>query len=148
MKLAALLSIVAVLLIWLAWNVWNLFRIAVDLRTAPYRRPVWWTRVLSVTLFAAAAIWAWGISRGGLDLEEVCKFEHGQRYDDAFWEAHSEEFRRIFPLHNKCNEHYDMIPAWVNPAIVVLTLLATISLCAVVYLLIRGRAGKSKGLPV
>jgi hypothetical protein len=147
MKPAALLSVVALLLAWLAWNIWNLFRIAADLRTASYRRPMWWTRILSVTLFAGSAIWAWGISRGGLDIEETCRFDHGQRYDDVFWESHSEKFQKLFPLHNKCNEHYDMVPAWVNPSIVVLTLLAAVSLCAALHLLVRDRAAKRKKTP-
>lgn len=142
MKLAALLTVVAVLLVWMMWNMWNLFRITAGLRTASYRRPMWWTRMFSVTLFADFAVWAWGISRGGFDVEEACNFEHGQRYDDVFWESNSEEFQKIFPLHNKCNEHYDMVPAWVNPAIVVLSLLTVISLCAVMYLLVRNRAAK------
>ncbi|WP_326754579.1 hypothetical protein OIE73_25330 [Streptomyces hirsutus] len=28
------------------------------------------------------------------------------------------QFQRLFPLHNKCNAEYDLVPAWVNPAIV------------------------------
>ncbi|EST39491.1 hypothetical protein N566_01700 [Streptomycetaceae bacterium MP113-05] len=55
-------------------------------------------------------------------------FVHDQRYDGAFWKSHAEEFQSFFPLHDKCNDSYDLVPVWVNPSIVVLTVLVVISL--------------------
>lgn len=34
----------------------------------------------------------------------------------------------MVPLHDKCNATYDLVPAWVNPALVILPLLAAICL--------------------
>ncbi|GGW43454.1 hypothetical protein [Streptomyces caelestis] len=83
-----------------------------------------------------------GIFSGGLDVEEACVHGHGARYDEAFREAHAEEFNRWFPLHSKCNENFDLVPAWVNPAIVFFTLLAAIGvlcLAAAVMTALRTR---------
>ncbi|MGA5894899.1 hypothetical protein [Streptomyces venetus] len=83
-----------------------------------------------------------GIFSGGLDVEETCVQVHSVRYDDAFREAHAEEFNRWFPLHSKCNEDLDLVPAWVNPAIVFFVLLAAIGvlcLAAAVVTALRTR---------
>ncbi|MEF9906184.1 hypothetical protein [Streptomyces sp. P9-A2] len=34
------------------------------------------------------------------------------------FKAAQAQFQRLFPLHDKCNAHYDLVPARVNPAIV------------------------------
>ncbi|WND36368.1 hypothetical protein RI578_19695 [Streptomyces sp. BB1-1-1] len=83
-----------------------------------------------------------GILSGGLDVEEACVHGHGVRYDDAYREAHAEEFSRWFPLHSKCNENFDLVPSWVNPAIVFFALLAAIGvlcLAAAVVTALRPR---------
>ncbi|MFD6325247.1 hypothetical protein ACFWOL_20775 [Streptomyces sp. NPDC058442] len=54
---------------------------------------------------------------GGLDVGETCGYTHHQTYDSAYLEAHPEAFNELFPLSNKCNAHYDLVPAWVNPTI-------------------------------
>ncbi len=86
-----------------------------------------------------------GILSGGLDVEEACVHGHGVRYDDAFREAHAKEFNRWFPLHSKCNENFDLVPAWVNPAIVFFALLAAIGvlcLAAAVVTALRPRRNR------
>ncbi|MFA0842023.1 hypothetical protein [Streptomyces rochei] len=67
-----------------------------------------------------------GIFSGGLDVEEACVHGHGVRYDDAYRAVHAEESSRWFPLHSKCNENFDFVPSWVNPAIVFFALLAAV----------------------
>jgi hypothetical protein len=144
MKTAALLSVVGIFIAWLTWNLWNLLRITTGLRKQEYRRPMWWTRVFSVALFADFSIWTWGVSRGGIDVSETCGIFHGEHYDEAFRQAHSEEFQQLFPLHNKCNRYFDLVAAWINPSIVALTLLSVICLCVVVQLLVRDHGRKRK----
>ncbi|MFI8947702.1 hypothetical protein ACIGO6_14420 [Streptomyces sp. NPDC053750] len=83
-----------------------------------------------------------GIFSGGLDVEEACVHGHGVRYDDVYRAAHWEEFSRWFPLHSKCNEDFDLVPAWVNPAIVFFALLAAVGvlcLAAAVVTAVRTR---------
>ncbi|MGW5214646.1 hypothetical protein ACWEQO_26540 [Streptomyces sp. NPDC004051] len=42
---------------------------------------------------------------------------HGQKYDDDYRIRHADEADRWFPLHNKCNAEFDLVPAWVNPTV-------------------------------
>ncbi|MEV5985454.1 hypothetical protein AB0L85_10570 [Streptomyces sp. NPDC052051] len=133
MKQAGALMATVVLAAWLVWNLWNLFRIAGGLRNGSWRRPMWWTRVCSVSLFAGLAAWLWGVFSGGLDVRTLCVQGHHERYDAAYWDSHAEEFRRLFPLHNKCNAHYDLVPTWVNPAMVICAVVAVAALAVLVW---------------
>ncbi|CAL9573061.1 hypothetical protein SUDANB15_04842 [Streptomyces sp. enrichment culture] len=125
MKDAGALAVGATLVVWLLWNAWNLLRIALGLRDGAWRRPMWWTRVCSVSLFVGCASWVRGALSGGLDVGESCAYLHHQHYDQDYRSSHAEELDRLFPLSNKCNADYDLVPAWVNPAVVV---------CAAVFL--------------
>lgn len=129
MKAAGTLAAELLLLAWLAWNAWNLFRIPAGLSNGAWRRPMWWARLCSVTLFAGLVSWVWGIFSPGLDVEEECVLRHHQTFDDAYWDSHFREAQRFFPLHARCNAHYDLVPAWVNPTVVC---------CAVVSLAAAG----------
>lgn len=145
MKGTALFAVIAVLTAWFVWNVWNLVRIVQDLRGPFWNRPMWWVRTLSVSLFTGAAAWLYGAASGGLDVEEACLLDHGQQYDAAYRAAHTEEVQRLFPLHNRCNASYDLVPAWVNPTVAACFVVAVISLVALVRLgLSRATAGKRK----
>ncbi|GHH84691.1 hypothetical protein GCM10018793_49830 [Streptomyces sulfonofaciens] len=132
MKQAGAIAVAVILLVWLVWNLWNLLRIAGGLRTGSWRRPMWWARVCSVSLLAGLASWLRGAFSGGLDIREACQFVHHEHYDAAYWQAHAREFRKLFPLHSKCNAHVDLVPAWVNPAVVSC---AAVSLAAAAVLL-------------
>lgn len=132
MKEASTLAVAVILAAWLVWNLWNLFPLAVGLRNGSWRRAMWWTRLCSVSLCAGLASWVRGVFGGGLNVRETCLFVHHERYDAKYWDSHAEEFQRIFPLHNKCHAQYDLVPAWVNPAIVTCSL---ISLAAITVLL-------------
>ncbi|MFI9051563.1 hypothetical protein [Streptomyces sp. NPDC053427] len=93
---------------------------------------MWWTRLCSVSLFAGLASWIRGLFSGGLDVRKACLFVHHESYDHAYRTSHVEEIGRLFPLHNKCNAGYDMVPAWVNTTVVAC---AVISLAALAVLL-------------
>ncbi|KOG59613.1 hypothetical protein ADK77_39425 [Streptomyces antibioticus] len=137
MKQVGALSAAVVLIGWLVWNLWNLFRIVTGLRDRSWRRPLWWTRVCSVALFVGLTTWIWGVFRGGLDIRETCQFVRHEYYDRAYRDAHAAEFQSFFPLHNKCNAHFDLVPAWVNGSI---TVCVVIALAAVAVLLKFGIA--------
>ncbi|MFV0134822.1 hypothetical protein ACLGIH_16565 [Streptomyces sp. HMX87] len=79
---------------------------------------------MSTGVGGLAVAYVTGIFSTGLDVEETCEYGHGVRYDDAYRAAHVEESGRWFPLHSKCDASYDLVPAWVNPAIVLFSLLA------------------------
>ncbi|MGW5423989.1 hypothetical protein [Streptomyces sp. NPDC003943] len=113
---------------WTLWNLWNLFRIAGGLRDGRWRRPVWWARVFSVSLCAGLVAWLWGLFTGGLDVRKTCLYLRHENYDEAYRKVHTEEFSKLFPLHNKCNADYDLVPAWVNPTVVICAVVALVAL--------------------
>jgi hypothetical protein len=63
------------------------------------------------------------LAGASLDPEEACHAA-GQPYDGAYQQAHLEENTQWFPLHDTCHASYDLVPAWVNPTLVALPLLA------------------------
>ncbi|MFI5961431.1 hypothetical protein ACIA8J_04620 [Streptomyces asoensis] len=77
---------------------------------------------------ALFVVWLWGVWSGGLDVAETCTLLRGQKYDADYRAEHWREPSQIFPLHNRCNASYDLVPAWINPALVLLALLASVSL--------------------
>lgn len=100
--------------------------------------------VLSCVAFLnAVTAWVLGLSRNGLDLRESCEQKAGT-FDDAWHDAHDAESQKFFPLHAKCGATVDLVPAWVNPAIVVLLLLSAAGLCAAVGLGVRSSSRRRK----
>ncbi|GAB2443177.1 hypothetical protein [Streptomyces incanus] len=118
MKEAGVLAVWGLLLAWLLWSLWNLYRIPVGLRDGSWQRPLWWTRLWSVSLLVGCVAWVRGALSGGFDVGETCAYAHHQMYDSAYRAVHLAESQRLFPLHNKCNAEYDLVPAWVNPTVV------------------------------
>lgn len=103
------------------------------LLTGRWRTPGWFVATAAICAGAAAVTWFVGAFAGGLDVGEACQAA-GAAYDDAYRSAHWREPSRLFPLHNRCNAGYDLVPAWVNPALVLLPLLAVASLVVAVRL--------------
>jgi hypothetical protein len=130
MKQVGVLAAAVVLVVWFVWNLWNLFRIVTGLRDRSWRRPLWWTRACSVAFFAGLASWIWAVSRTGLDVRETCQFVQHQHYDKSYRAAHAAEFQTFFPLHNKCNAHFDLVPPWVNPFLVVCAVMSLAAIAA------------------
>ncbi|WP_228386542.1 hypothetical protein [Streptomyces katsurahamanus] len=139
---ALFFAVLFLLTVWFAWNLWNVVQLFKGLCERFWTRPMWWLRLLSVALFTGAAAWVFGVSAGGLDTREACELTHYQPYDSDYRAAHSDEPRRMFPLHNKCNASYDLVPSWVNPTVVACFVIAV--LCIVVL----GWLGVSRALAV
>ncbi|MEU3984153.1 hypothetical protein AB0F77_29445 [Streptomyces sp. NPDC026672] len=59
-------------------------------------------------------------------MRDAC-FAHHEYYDEAYWDAHAEEFGNLFPLHNKCGARFDLVPEWVNPAVVLCAGVASVA---------------------
>ncbi|WP_274917832.1 hypothetical protein [Streptomyces sp. WZ-12] len=71
-----------------------------------------------VSLLALPVSYFVGLFSGGLDVAESCRLIHHEDYDAAYRSEHAAEMDRWFPLHNKCNSDFDLVPTWVNPALV------------------------------
>ncbi|MCX5370292.1 hypothetical protein [Streptomyces sp. NBC_00103] len=97
------------------------------------RTPVFWLTLSVLSCVGLFLTWFWGAWSGGLDVAETCALLKGQKYDDAYRAEHWREPSRVFPLHNKCNASYDLVPAWVNPMLVLLAFLAVAGLIAAVW---------------
>ncbi|MER7461123.1 hypothetical protein [Micromonospora sp. NPDC126480] len=105
-----------------------------------WRTPGWFLATAGLCVVAAAGTWFVGAFSGSsLDPEESCHAA-GTTYDSAYRSTHREEPSRLFPLHNRCNATYDLVPAWVNPTLVLLLLLTTTCLVAAVWLIADRRA--------
>ncbi|HEX5740582.1 MAG TPA: hypothetical protein VFY17_03385 [Pilimelia sp.] len=102
-------------------------------RSGNWRRPAWFGHATWVFFCLTAGTWLWGSFSGGLDMEEACRFQHGQPYDEAYYEAHRADYFRLFPLTRRCHATYDMVPAWVNPAVVGCGLLLATSAAGVLW---------------
>lgn len=72
-----------------------------------------------------------GAFSGALSVRKSCRV-HQEYYDDAYRAQHAGEMDRWFPLHNKCNADFDLVPAWVNPALVIFAGLLAAGLVAAV----------------
>lgn len=69
-------------------------------------------------------------------MAEACELGAGQTYDHEYRSQNAHEQLQLFPLITKCTPEYDLVPAWTNPALVVLALL-TVPFLAVAALFIR-----------
>ncbi|QQQ78273.1 hypothetical protein IOD16_07320 [Saccharothrix sp. 6-C] len=73
-----------------------------------------WAVAASCAPFAAFLVYAWGaIHLYTPDLRETCALAHGG-WDRAYGQV------TYFPLSRRCNAYQDLVPAYVNPAVVVL----------------------------
>ena len=99
-----------------------------------WRTPGWFIGTAALCVTAAAVTWFVGAFAGAsLDPVEACHAA-GTTYDAAYHSVHFRESSRWFPLHDKCNANYDLVPAWVNPTLVLLLLLTTTCLGAAIWL--------------
>ncbi|MDQ0580707.1 hypothetical protein [Streptomyces rishiriensis] len=100
------------------------------------RTPLFWLLLSALSCAGMFFTWIWGAFSGGLDVAETCTLIEGRPYDDGYRAEHWREPSQVFPLHNKCNASYDLVPAWINPTLVLLALLAVGSLIIGLGLLI------------
>ncbi|MER6788196.1 hypothetical protein ABT330_26900 [Streptomyces sp. NPDC000658] len=85
-------------------------------------RPLRWLLLSTLSCGGAFLTWLWGALAGGLDVAETCTLLRGRRFDGAYRSRHLDESTRWFPLHNKCDATYDLVPAWINPTVVLFSL--------------------------
>jgi hypothetical protein len=86
---------------------------------------------------AILALLAWfitalvGVAAGGKDIDETCAAA-GQPLDDVYRHEHWQEPGQFFPMHDRCNADYDLIPWWINPGLVVFTAVIVVCLAGAV----------------
>ena len=95
------------------------------MRTSQRKNRIGWILVGIASAFMVPILLFFGIGIGGLDNEEACRLSHHQEYDQEYRTSHPEHAnKKIFPMSNKCNADYDMVPLWINPAVVGFALLS------------------------
>jgi hypothetical protein len=90
-----------------------------------------WLGLSFLSFLAIGVTYFIGIFAPGKDIDETCA-SAGQVLDENYRAQNWQEPSRFFPLHDKCNAGYDMIPAWVNPALVIFSVLTVAFICAMV----------------
>ncbi|MFB8773461.1 hypothetical protein [Streptomyces broussonetiae] len=135
--MSALVAIVLPLLVLglFALSVWKTVRGVPGRR---WRRPGWWVFPAVVLVGVGCVTWFVGAFAGGLDVGEECA-RRGVRYDDDYRAEHWREPSQWFPLHNRCNADYDLVPAFVNPTLVVVAVLLVGCVVAAVVVAVAGR---------
>ncbi|GAA2919509.1 hypothetical protein ACFPN0_02595 [Kitasatospora cinereorecta] len=109
------------------------------------RSPAWFTWSAVLLLLGAGVTYLVGsVAGASLDPEEACH-RAGQTYDREYRRANFQEYTQWFPLHDKCHAGYDLVPAWVNPILIVLPALALLCLAYAVRLIVIQRRTKKKG---
>jgi hypothetical protein len=82
-----------------------------------------WVAAAVYALLASAAMYAWGawhILSVAMDVEEKCAVVYHERWDPAHGQP------TWVPLGRRCNASFDMVPAYVNPAVVALLVAAVV----------------------
>jgi hypothetical protein len=98
-----------------------------------WRSAGWFTGTAILLVLGTGGVYLVGALAGAsLDPEEACHAE-GQRYDAEYRRANLDDYGQWFPLHDKCHAGYDLVPIWVNPALVALPVLAVACLASAVW---------------
>ncbi|MCX5256918.1 hypothetical protein OOK27_22785 [Streptomyces canus] len=122
MNAVSTLAISALPVILLGVFVLSVWKTARGLPTRRWKRPAWWVFPAVVLVGIGCVTWFVGALSGGLDVGEACA-ARGVPYDKEYRAEHWREPSRWFPLHNKCNAHHDLVPAFVNPTLVAVAVL-------------------------
>jgi len=88
-----------------------------------------WLGLFCLSIFSLGVTYFIGIFAPGKDIDETCA-KAGQILDDGYRSENWKEPGQFFPLHNKCNANYDMVPAWINPTLVFFAVLTVLLLGA------------------
>ncbi|MEU3456142.1 hypothetical protein ABZ671_21485 [Micromonospora sp. NPDC006766] len=98
-----------------------------------------WVRLGLISAACALLVYVYGLfSAAAYDIGETC-VRVGQDYDTGYRAEHWQEADRWFPLHNRCNAGYDLVPAYVNPLVMILAVLALGCAVMAATLTIAGR---------
>jgi hypothetical protein len=128
MRLRPFEHLLAFLQFWplLVVPVWSFVTLWLKARAGRWKRPGWFAQSGCTLIYLQALVWVRGALAGALRPDKDC-LVHQQPYDEAFREAHRVEHLRLFPLTNRCNATYDLVPLWVNPTLVVIGVLLAAS---------------------
>lgn len=91
--------------------------------------PLAWIGLTFTSFLLLGITFIVGAAASGLDIGEKCE-EAGQFFDWDYLKQHQEEVRRLFPLSSPCNADFDLVPAWVNPGLVIFAFLTLAFLTA------------------
>jgi hypothetical protein len=112
---------------------WSWFRIVQRACQRRWRRPGWYGRVLWTASYTAACLWIWASMSRGLtpnSQELDCRIA-GQSFDPAYFYDHRGPLPPLL-VSSPCNATYDLVAAWINPAIVICLILGTVALAVLV----------------
>lgn len=91
--------------------------------------PLAWAWLTFASFLLLGATFITGAAAPGLDVGEKCA-EAGQLLDQTYRKQHREESRQVFPMRSVCNADFDLVPAWVNPGLVLFAFLTVAFLSA------------------
>ncbi len=125
------------LLALLALPGWSVGKMVVGLRRGSWQTPAWFGHAAWASFLLMVLAWLTGFFAGGLQWQKTCSYVLHQPYDDAYYSRHRADYLRLFPLSRHCNAGYDLVPGWVNPAVVVFLLLFLVSLAGLARAVVR-----------
>ncbi|MET9513846.1 hypothetical protein [Streptomyces sp. NPDC002994] len=107
------------------------------------RGPRAWAYAAAAAALGAGSLYVWGLVSlfGTYDLEEFCTLTKHQDFDPEY--AYATE--QWFPLSQKCNATYDLVPAYVNTGVVALAALTVACVVAAVAIAVKQRRGANAG---
>ncbi|RMB57075.1 hypothetical protein [Tessaracoccus antarcticus] len=111
-----------------------------DVMIQNWKRGVWFFRCVCVSAYLGVAFWIAGASaRPSVGFETYDAFcgRRGWLFDELYYETHRDDYARLYPITGKCNAYYDLVPAWVNPAIAALILMTLLCLAGMAWIIIR-----------
>ncbi len=87
-----------------------------------------WLWVALISAFLLGSVFLTQFSAASSrDLDEVCEAA-GRVLDRNFRLLHPHDGSMYFPLHNRCDAAYDIVPGWVNPSMSALAAVLALSL--------------------
>ncbi len=95
-----------------------------------------WAALILASLILCGITFFVGASASGLDIAENC-MRAAQVFDYEYLVAHREEAQRIFPMYSPCNADFDLVPAWVNPGLLIFVFLTLACLTAFIVSLAK-----------
>ena len=136
---------IVILLLFFTLCAWSLWKLARGAASGTWKRPGRFVYIAGISFLVFALSWIYGRLEGGLPtVAKACLSRH-QPYDDTYYETHREDWYRPFPLSNKCNAHYDMVPAWVNPTVAAAAMACVMCLAGAVWVAVaRSREKREK----
>jgi hypothetical protein len=99
-------------------------------------KPLTWLRLAFGSVVAVAFTFFIGAWAGGHEIDETCA-ARGQLYDHVYRSEHWQEPSQVFPMHNRCNAGYDLVPFWVNPCLVIFAALTVAFVVTLVLSTVR-----------